>query len=76
MHQRRHDSCPRVKGSKFWQKNTGKTKQMTNWSVSTFKCKPKFFRFEIVKYENSSFQKKDWNKTNSYFVSLTANNHF
>ena len=31
-------------------RDSGKTKQMTNWSVSTFKSKLKFFRFKIVKY--------------------------
>ena len=29
----------------------GKTKQMTNWSVSAFKGKLKFFCFKIVKYK-------------------------
>ena len=32
------------------ERHSGKTKQMTNWSVSTFKGKLKFFRFKIVKY--------------------------
>ena len=32
------------------ERHSGKTKQMTNWSVSTFKDKLKFFRFKIVKY--------------------------
>ena len=31
--------------NKFWQKGTGKTKQMTNWSVWTFTGKLKFLRF-------------------------------
>ena len=30
------------------ERHSGKTKQKTNWSVSTFKGKRKFFRFEIV----------------------------
>ena len=51
------------------ERHSGKTEQVTNWSVSSFKGKLKFFRFEVVKYEtDSSFQKKDWNKINSYFV--------
>ena len=32
------------------ERHSGKTKQMKNWSVSTFKGKLKFFRFKIVKY--------------------------
>lgn len=32
------------------ERHSGKTKQMTNWSLSTFKGKLKFFRFKIVKY--------------------------
>ena len=32
------------------ERHSGKTKQMTNWSASTFKGKLKFFRFKIVKY--------------------------
>ena len=34
----------------FTERHSGKTKQMTNWSVSTIKSKLKFFRFKIVKY--------------------------
>ena len=30
------------------ERHSGKTKQMTNWSVSTFKVKLKFFRFKII----------------------------
>ena len=30
------------------EKHSGKTKQMTNWSVSTFKDKRKFFRFNFL----------------------------
>ena len=32
------------------ERHSGKTKQVTNWSVSSFKGKLKFFRFKIVKY--------------------------
>ena len=31
------------------ERHSGKTKQVTNWSVSPFKGKLKFFRFEIVR---------------------------
>ena len=31
------------------ERHSGKTKRMTNYSVSTFKGKLKFFRFKIVK---------------------------
>ena len=30
------------------ERHSGKTKQITNWYVSTFKGKLKFFRFKIV----------------------------
>ena len=33
------------------QQHSSKTKQMTNWTVSTFKGKLNFFRFKIVKYK-------------------------
>ena len=73
-HQRRHDSlhCPRVKCNKFCQK------QMTNWSVSTFKGKLKFFRFKIGKYETRAFNRKIEIKPIPILlnISLTANNHF
>ena len=36
---------------------SGKTKQMTNWSVSTFKGKLKFSRFKIVKYKTRAFNR-------------------
>ena len=78
-HQSRHDSlhCPRVKCNKFWQKDTGKTKQMTNWSVSTFKGKRKFLRFEIVKFKTPAFNRKIEIKPILFVLnSLTANNHF
>ena len=54
----------------FWKKDTGKTKQITNWSVSSFKGKLKLFRFKIVKY-----QTRNWLKPIPIlFISLTANN--
>ena len=37
------------------ERHSGKTKQKTNWSVSTFKGKRKFFRFEIVKFKTRAF---------------------
>ena len=40
------------------ERHPGKTKQMTNWSVSTFKGKLKFFRFKIVKYKTRVFNRK------------------
>ena len=38
--------------------HSGETKQMTNWSVSTFKGKLTFFRFKIVKYKTRAFNGK------------------
>ena len=72
LHQR-HDSlhCP---------KDTGKTKQITNWSVSTFKGKFKFhrYRYKIVKYKPRAFNRKIEIKPILILlnISLTANNHF
>ena len=40
------------------EKHSGITKQMTNWSVLTFKRKLKLFRFIIVKYETQAFNRK------------------
>ena len=42
------------------ERHSGKTKQMTNWSVSTFKGKLKFFRFKLlnVKLELSTENSK------------------
>ena len=40
------------------ERHSGKTKQITNWSVSFFKGKLKFFRFKIVKYETRVFKRK------------------
>ena len=57
------------------ERHSGKTKQMTGWSVSTFKGKLKFFRFKIVKYKNSSFQQKIVIKPIHILLNrLTANN--
>ena len=50
------------------ERHSGKTKQMTNGSVSTFKGKFKFFHFKIVKCKTLSFQQKNRTKTNSYFA--------
>ena len=54
-HQRRHDSlhCP---------KDTGKAKQITNWSrpVLTFKGKLEFYRYKIVKYKPRAFSFQVW----------------
>ena len=60
------------------ERNSGKTKQMTNWSVSTFKGKLKFFRFEIVKFKTRAFNRKIEIKAIPILldISLTANNHF
>ena len=40
------------------ERHSGKTKQKTNWSISTFKGKHKFFRFEIVKFKTRAFNRK------------------
>ena len=40
------------------ERHSGKTKQTTNWSVSTFKGKLNFFRFKIVKYKTRAFNRK------------------
>ena len=40
------------------ERHSGKTKKMTNWSVSTFKAKLKFFRFRIVKCKARTFNRK------------------
>ena len=40
------------------ERHSGKTKQITNWSVLSFKGKLKFFRFKIVKYEIRAFKRK------------------
>ena len=53
-HQRRQDS--------------GKAKQITTWSVPTFKGKLKFYRCKIVRYKPRAFNRKIEIKTNSYFA--------
>ena len=59
------------------ERHSGKTKQVANWSVSSFKGKLKFFRFEIVKYETRAFKRKiEIKPIPILFISLTANNHF
>ena len=59
------------------ERHSGKTKQKTNWSISTFKGKHKFFRFEIVKFKTRAFNRKIEIKPISTLLnSLTANNHF
>ena len=58
------------------ERHPDKTKQMTNWSVSTFKGKLKFFRFKIVKTRtfNRKFEIKAIPILHN--ISLNANNHF
>ena len=60
------------------ERHSGKTKQMTNWSVSSFKGKLKFFRFKIVKYKTRYFNRKFVIKPSPILLntSLNANNHF
>ena len=60
------------------ERHSGKSKQITNWSVSTFKGKLKFFRFKIVKYQPRAFNRKIEIKLIPILlhISLTANNHF
>ena len=72
LHKRRYDSlhCP-IEGEMqqiLTDKHSGKTKQMTNWSVSTFKGKFKFFRFKIVKYKTRAFNRKFEIKPISHFA--------
>ena len=56
---------------------SGKTKQMKNWTVSTFKGKLKFFRFEIVKFKTRAFNRKIEIKPIPIVLnSFTANNRF
>ena len=47
-------------------RHSGKTKQMTNWSASTFKARLRFFRFKIVK--TRVFNRKFEIKPISYFA--------
>ena len=59
------------------ERHSGKTKQTTNWSVSTFKGKRKFLRFEIVKFKTRAFNRKIKIKPIPILLSsLTANSHF
>ena len=60
------------------ERHSGKTKQMTNWSVSTFKGKLKFFRFKTVKCKTRTFNTKFEIKPIPILrnISLNANNHF
>ena len=60
------------------ERHPGKTKQMTNWSASTFKGKVKLFRFKIVKYKTRTFNRKFEIKPIPILhnISLNANNHF
>ena len=60
------------------ERHSVKSKQITNWSVSTFKGKLKFFRFKIVKYKPRAFNRKIEIKPIPILlnISLTANNHF
>ena len=39
------------------ERHSGKTEQMTYWSVSTFKGKLKFIRFKIVEYKTRAFNR-------------------
>ena len=60
------------------ERHSGKAKQITNWSVSTFKGKLKFYRYKIVKYKPRAFSRKIEIKPIPILlnISLTANNHF
>ena len=60
------------------ERHSGKTKRRTNWSVSTFKGKLKFFRFKIVNYKTRAFSRKFEIKPVPILLNipLTANNHF
>ena len=61
------------------ERHSGKAKQITNWSVSTFKGKLKFYRYKIAKYKPRAFNRKIEIKPIRIFlnISLTPNNcHF
>ena len=60
------------------ERHSGKAKQITNWSASTFKGKLKFYRYKIVKYKPRAFNRKTEIKPIPILlnISLTANNHF
>ena len=76
-HRRHHDSlhCSRGCNAILTERHSVKTKQATNWSVSSFKGKLiKFFRFKIVKYETRAFKRKiEIKPILILFISLTAN---
>ena len=56
---------------------SGKAKQKTNWSVSTFKGKRKVFLLELVKFKTRAFNRKIVIKLIPILLnSLTSNNHF
>ena len=78
-HQSRHDSLHFEDEMQqiLTESHSGKTKQKINWSVSAFKGKRKFFRFEIVKFKTRTFNRKIEIKPIPIVLnSLTANNHF
>ena len=54
-------------------RHSGKTKQITNWSVSAFKGKLKFFRFKTVKYKTRAFNRKIEIKFHSVPRTITYN---
>ena len=60
------------------ERHSGKTKQITNWSVLTSKGKLKFYRYKIVKYKPRAFNRKTEIKPIPILlnISLTANNPF
>ena len=59
-------------------RHSGKIKQMTNWSVSTFKGRLKVVRFKIFKYKPRAFNRKIEIKPIPVLLDilLNANNHF
>ena len=60
------------------ERHSGKTKQMINWSVLTFKGKLKFFCFKFVKYKTRALDRKFEIKLIPILldISFTGNNHF
>ena len=60
------------------ERHSGKSKQITNWSVSTFKGKLKFYRYKIVKYKPRAFTRKIEIKPIPILlnISFTANSPF
>ena len=59
-------------------RHSGKTKQITNCYVSTFKGGFKFFRFKLVKYKTQALNRKFEIRPIPILIniSLPANNHF